>query len=70
VARNVLISDIGLMAKIGANDEIVVVVTDLKTAQPLPGVELSVLDYQQQLQAMGKSDSEGLAVLRCEPSRS
>lgn len=63
VARNVLVSDIGLIAKRGSDDQVFVVATDLKTAQPLPGVELTLMDYQQQVHSMGKTDREGMALL-------
>ncbi len=62
--RNVLISDIGLIAKRGENDEIIVAAADLKSAKPLPGVELTLYDYQQQVLASGRTDADGMAGLR------
>jgi len=46
VYRNVLISDIGLLAKQGADNRLFVVATDIKTAQPLSGIEIEIMDYQ------------------------
>jgi len=65
VARNVLVSDLGLIAKRGEK-EVFVVATDIKTAQPLAGVDISVLDYQQQVHSMAKTGADGIAVLSCE----
>ena len=61
-SRNVLISDIGLIAKRDLHD-VTVIATDLKTAQPLSGVEVALLDYQQQPQSMARTDANGMATL-------
>lgn len=61
VSRNVLVSDLGLMAKRGNDGSIFVSVTDIKTAQPLPGVRLSLLDYQQQVLHEARTDGAGIA---------
>ncbi len=66
VSQNLLISDIGLIAKRGDDGVTTVVATDMKTAQPLPGVELRLADYQQQKLSAGKTDSHGMAILRSE----
>jgi len=61
VRRNVIASNIGLIAKSGAADECLVVVSDLRTAQPLSGATLEFYDYQQQLLATAESGSNGIA---------
>ncbi|MCP4351879.1 MAG: hypothetical protein GY795_40975 [Desulfobacterales bacterium] len=66
ISRNVLISDIGLIAKRGGNNDIFVAVTDLKTAKPLRRVKLKLLNYQQQVLDTVSTDSAGIAVLRSE----
>ena len=66
VSRNVLVSDLGLMTKIGNDGSIFTAVTDIKTAQPLPGVHLSLLDYQQQVLAEARTDSAGTARFQSE----
>ena len=66
VSQNVLISDIGLIAKRGG-DSLLVVVTDLKTAKPLSGVPLKVYDYQRTLIASAKTRGDGSALVA--PSR-
>ncbi len=63
VKRNVLISDIGLIAKKGNNDTIVIIATDIKTATPLSGVTIQVLDYQQTVMAAGKTNRQGFVSL-------
>lgn len=67
-SRNVLVSDIGLIAKAGGDKQIIVAATDLKTTKPLAGIDVAVLDYQQQIQSMAKTDADGMALLRCEES--
>ena len=55
-ARNVLVSDLGLMAKAGEDDAVVVFVTDLRTTDPVAGAEVTLLDYQQQTLATARTD--------------
>ncbi|NLW33043.1 MAG: hypothetical protein GXY77_16490 [Fibrobacter sp.] len=63
VYRNILVSDIGITAKL-INDSIInIVTTSLTTASPLPLVKINIFDYQQQIVASGKTDSEGLLTL-------
>ncbi len=59
VKRNVLASNLGLIAKIGNDRTLTAFVTDLKTALPLSGVTVDVYDYQNQLLETVNSDSEG-----------
>ena len=59
--RNVIASNIGLIAKRGTDNSMIVVATDILTAQPLSGVELDLLDYQKQIIYKTTSDSYGLA---------
>src|SRR5690606_39450638 len=49
------------IVKRGAGNEVWVSVTDLLTAEPVAGVELELLDYQQQVMEQGKSDAAGMA---------
>ncbi|HUL75751.1 MAG TPA: MG2 domain-containing protein [Vicinamibacteria bacterium] len=60
-ARNVLVSDLGLMAKAGEDDTVMVVVTDLRTTDPISGAEVTLADYQQQTLATGRTDRDGIA---------
>lgn len=62
VARNFLCSNLGLIAKLEKESNLHVVVTDLRTAQPLSGVKLEVYNFQQQLLGSTTSDGNGFAV--------
>ncbi|MFZ5568984.1 MAG: alpha-2-macroglobulin family protein [Thermodesulfobacteriota bacterium] len=66
VARNVLISDIGLIAKRGTDKILFAAATGIRSAAPLAGAELTLLDYQQQVISQGKTDEQGLARLSFE----
>ena len=59
--RNIIASNIGLVAKRGTDNSMVVVATDIITAKPLPDVELDLLDFQRQVILKTTSDSYGLA---------
>ena len=59
--RNIIASNIGLIAKRGNDNSMVVAVTNILTAQPMPGVELELLDYQKQVIYKTTSDGDGLA---------
>ena len=61
-SRNVIASNIGLIAKRGNDNSMLIVATDLLTAQPMSGVSLDLLDYQRQLITTLKTDGDGLAV--------
>lgn len=63
VKRNILASDVGLLAKRGGDGVLTVFANDLKTTAPLKGVTLEIYDYQQQLLGTVTSDSEGKASL-------
>ncbi|MBN2353829.1 MAG: alpha-2-macroglobulin [Spirochaetales bacterium] len=65
ISRNVLISDIGLIAKKGPDNTLLVIATDIKTAAPLSGVSLDVLNYQKQSMVKGGTDANGLSTLAC-----
>jgi uncharacterized protein YfaS (alpha-2-macroglobulin family) len=60
-ARNFLASNIGLLAKRGAAQELLVVATDLGSALPLGDVDLSIFNFQNQLLGEARTDESGLA---------
>ena len=62
-ARNVLVSDLGLMAKVGEDDQVTVVVNDLRSTDPVGGADVTLLDYQQQPLANGRTDRDGFVRL-------
>jgi len=60
-SRNLISSNIGLVAKRGNDNSMLVVATDLLTAKPLSGVSLELLDYQKQTIFTTKTDGDGFA---------
>ncbi|MES2829406.1 MAG: MG2 domain-containing protein [Bacteroidota bacterium] len=60
-SRNLLASNIGLIAKRGNDNSMLVVATDLFSAKPIGGVSLELLDYQSQIITTLKTDGDGLA---------
>ena len=61
--RNILASNIGLTAKRGGNNDMMVAVSSIITTEPMNGVEISILDYQLQLISKAKSGSDGFATI-------
>ena len=64
--RNLLASNIGLLAKADARGRLLVSVTNLATAGAESGVSLQLRNFQNQLVGSGKSDGNGMATI--EPS--
>ena len=62
VTRNVMISDIGVIAKKGEDDTLHVTVNDIKNTNPLQG-SVKLLDYQLQEIASSPLDADGMATL-------
>ncbi len=58
-SRNVVITDVGLLARQGAGGAVTVVATNLRTAEPIPGAAVQLLDFQLQELAGGTTDSSG-----------
>ncbi len=65
-ARNVLVSDLGLMAKAGEDDTVIVFANDLRTTEPVAGAEVTLLDYQQQTLGSSRTDRDGIARIAVE----
>lgn len=61
ITRNVMVSDIGLLAKAGQDGRLTVAVNDLRSTQPVRGARLSLFNYQRRELASLRSDSDGLA---------
>jgi len=60
-SRNVMASNIGLIAKRGNDNSMMVIATDLLTAKTMSGVTLELLDYQRQIIHTIKTDGDGMA---------
>ncbi len=61
--KNIIASNLGLIAKQGLDNQLLVVSTNLLTAQPQPGTEISVFDYQSQIITTGQTGSDGMVLL-------
>lgn len=62
-SRNILASNIGIIAQKGAANQLTLIITDLLTANPLNGAIIKVLDYQHQTIGSTKSDESGFATI-------
>ena len=65
-SRNVLASDLGIIAKGGLATDLVVAVTSLVSSEPMSGVELEIYNYQQQLMEVKQTDQKGMATIGLE----
>ncbi len=63
IKRNVIASDLGLLAKRGSDGNTLIVVNNLKTTQPVSGVQLEIYDYQQQLIGSASTGADGKAII-------
>ncbi len=59
--RNIIASNIGLIAKRGSDNSMMIAVTNILSAKPMAGVELQLLDYQKQVMFTATSDGDGFA---------
>ncbi|MCX6332913.1 MAG: MG2 domain-containing protein [Bacteroidia bacterium] len=63
VSRNVLASNLGLIAKMGADNNLRIMTNDLLTALPVSEVEIDVFDFQMQLIASANTDQNGAVTI-------
>nr|MBP6022451.1 hypothetical protein [Ferruginibacter sp.] len=59
--RNILASNIGLTAKRGNDNSISIAVSNILTTEPMGGVDLEIIDYQQMIITKAKSSDDGFA---------
>lgn len=67
-SRNILASDIGLIAKIGAAGKVYIYSANLVTTAAMSGVGLNFYDYQNQLIGKGVTNSDGMAEIQLKKS--
>ncbi|WEK21503.1 MAG: MG2 domain-containing protein [Candidatus Pedobacter colombiensis] len=60
-SRNLIASNIGLIAKRGNDNSMLIIATDLLTAKTLSGITLELLDYQRQVIHTVTTDADGMA---------
>ena len=63
-ARNIINTSLGIMAKQGADNQYVVCVSDLSTAEAIPNCNISLYNYQNQKIDSARTDKEGFAYLK------
>ena len=63
ISRNVIASDLGILAKRGGDGNTVVFINDLKTTQPQSGVQVELYDFQQQLLGTASTGTDGKATI-------
>lgn len=63
ISRNVIASDLGIIAKRGGDGSTVIFVNDLKTTQPVSGAQLDIYDYQQQVVGSASTDQNGKVII-------
>lgn len=61
--RNILASDLGLIAKRGNDGSLVIAASDLRTTEPMRGVEVKVLDLQRRTMAKATTGKDGLITI-------
>ena len=65
VNRNILATNIGLIAKRGNNGQITVFTSDLVSTKPLSNVTIEAYDYQQQKLKQVITNADGIATIDC-----
>lgn len=68
VSRNILASDLGILAKKDSRGRMLFAVNDLLNTDPINGVKLELYDFTQQLIGTATTDAEGMAMI--EPQES
>ncbi len=63
-SRNIIATNLGLTAKKGNDNSLFVSVNNLISTEPVNGVELQVLDYQQQVVGKGSTSGDGIALIQ------
>lgn len=63
VSRNIMASDLGMIAKRGSGNKVLIAITHLITTKPIAGVVVDLLDFQQKTIATGTTDANGMVQL-------
>ncbi|WP_417607992.1 alpha-2-macroglobulin family protein [Owenweeksia hongkongensis] len=64
ISANIIASNLGMISKESADNTYDVVITDLKTTDPLKGVEVDALNYQHQIIGSGKTNGDGITRIK------
>jgi alpha-2-macroglobulin len=68
VSKNILASDIGLLAKTGKDNSCLVFANSITSSAPMSGVTIELYDFQQQLLVSQQTDAEGKCLFTLAPS--
>jgi uncharacterized protein YfaS (alpha-2-macroglobulin family) len=60
ISKNIIASNLGVIAKMGDNKKLMVAVTDIRTTEPLTGVKVEIYNYQNQLISAKETDGDGM----------
>ena len=66
VARNILASDLGVIAKQGNDGKLTVLVSDLLSTRPMQNITVEVRNFQNRLIAQGRTNDQGMLALEPE----
>ncbi len=61
--RNILASNLGVIAQRGEGEIMQVYVTDLRTTEPVSGADVQIMNFQQQVIGTGQTDGQGMMSL-------
>lgn len=64
IKRNILVSDIGIMAKKTGSGDLYITATDLKTAKPLSGAAVTAYSFVGKQTASAQSDADGSVIFK------
>jgi alpha-2-macroglobulin len=64
IATNILATDLGVIAKRGANKSYFIAVNNIVTTEPVGGAKVDLYSYQQQLLGSGTTDGMGTAAFK------
>lgn len=64
IGRNVLVSNMGLMAKKGIDGSWLLVANDLRTTKPVPGTTLRLINFQNRELAKGVTGPDGMLIVK------
>ena len=65
IRKNIMVTDLAVTAKMGADDAADVFVFSITDAKPVSGAEVTAYNYQRQQIASGRTDGDGHVSLKC-----
>ncbi|MDE6483646.1 MAG: hypothetical protein K2L01_07825 [Rikenellaceae bacterium] len=65
IGKNILVTDIGLIAMAGDEGDITVLARNIVDTRPMSGVKIDIRNFQHQSVGTGVTDNKGSAVIKC-----